>query len=87
MKRKLYLNGGSVARVLGMSSHMLLYRIRARQFPKADFKLFNERLWSAAVVEQALRDDLAEAQARLERLAQACEREAFDAATLLGDGK
>lgn len=86
MKRRLYLNGGSVARILGLSSRMLLYRIRARQFPKADFKLFNERLWSAAVVEAALREELAECQARLKRFQAERDTAAFDAAQLLGDG-
>ncbi len=85
-KRLLYLNGGAIVRILGISSRMVLYRIRARQWPKADYRLFNERLWSATAVERVLQEQLAEAQARLARFREACKSEAFDAQQLLGDG-
>lgn len=80
-----FFNGGSVARMLGISQHHLLYKIRAQQWPKADVKVFNERLWSNAAVRAALQEQLKYAQECVARYEAALRDESFDARQLLGD--
>lgn len=80
-----FFNGGSVARILDITPHHLLYKIRAHHWPKADVKVFNERLWSNAAVRGALEAQLKFAQECLARYEAALRDDSFDAAQLLGD--
>ena len=80
-----FFNGGSVARMLDIGSHHLLYKIRAHHWPKADVAVFNERLWSNAAVRAALEAQLKYAQECFARYEAALRDEAFDASQLLGN--